>query len=153
MSQAFECAECGNPRVLMGPCQHCASAELPNVFVDTIELNIKRGLPTVEEALEQLMEYLRMASELGIKAIILIHGYGSSGEGGRIKWAIHEALENNRYADRVEEYYYGEQVPYGTQACQALLKQRPGLKQYLKHFKAGNAGMTVLLLGSTRRSA
>ena len=153
MSQAFECAECGNPRVLMGPCQHCASAELPNVFVDTIELNIKRGLPTVEEALEQLTEYLRMASELGIKAIILIHGYGSSGEGGRIKWAIHEALENNRYADRIEEYYYGEQVPYGTQACQALLKQRPGLKQYLKHFKAGNAGMTVLLLGSTRRSA
>lgn len=153
MSQAFECAECGNPRVLMGPCQHCASAELPNVFVDTIELNIKRGLPTVEEALEQLTEYLRMASELGIKAIILIHGYGSSGEGGRIKWAIHEALENNRYTDRVEEYYYGEQVPYGTQACQALLKQRPGLKQYLKHFKAGNAGMTVLLLGSTRRSA
>ena len=153
MSQAFECAECGNLRVLMGPCQHCASAELPNVFVDTIELNIKRGLPTVEEALEQLTEYLRMASELGIKAIILIHGYGSSGEGGRIKWAIHEALENNRYADRVEEYYYGEQVPYGTQACQALLKQRPGLKQYLKHFKAGNAGMTVLLLGSTRRSA
>ena len=153
MSQAFECAECGNPRVLMGPCQHCASAELPNVFVDTIELNIKRGLPTVEEALEQLTEYLRMASELGIKAIILIHGYGSSGEGGRIKWAIHEALENNRYTDRVEEYYYGEQVPYGTQACQALLKQRPGLKQYLKHFKAGNASMTVLLLGSTRRSA
>ena len=153
MSQAFECAECGNPRVLMGPCQHCASAELPNVFVDTIELNIKRGLPTVEEALEQLTEYLWMASELGIKAIILIHGYGSSGEGGRIKWAIHEALENNRYADRIEEYYYGEQVPYGTQACQALLKQRPGLKQYLKHFKAGNAGMTVLLLGSTRRSA
>lgn len=153
MSQAFECAECGNPRVLMGPCQHCASAELPNVFVDTIELNIKRGLPTVEEALEQLTEYLRMASELGIKAIILIHGYGSSGEGGRIKWAIHEALENNRYADRVEEYYFGEQVPYGTQACQALLKKRPGLKQYLKHFKAGNAGMTVLLLGSTRRSA
>lgn len=153
MSQAFECAECGNPRVLMGPCQHCASAELPNVFVDTIELNIKRGLPTVEEALEQLTEDLQMASELGIKVIILIHGYGSSGEGGRIKWAIHEALENNRYADRVEEYYYGEQVPYGTQACQALLKQRPGLKQYLKHFKAGNAGMTVLLLGSTRRSA
>ncbi len=153
MPQAFECAECGNPRGLMGPCQHCASEELPEAFVDTIEINIKRGLPTVEEALEQLTEYLRMASELGIKAIILIHGYGSSGEGGRIKRAIHDALENNHYADRVEEYFFGEQVPYGSGACQALLKQRPGLKQYLKHFKAGNAGMTVLLLGADRRSA
>jgi hypothetical protein len=137
----------------MGSCQHCGSVELPNVFVDTIELNIKRDYPNVEEALEQFTECLRIATELGLKAIVLIHGYGSSGEGGRIKWAIHDGLENNHYADRVEEYFFGESVPYGSSACQTLLKQRPGLKRYLKHFKAGNAGMTVLLLGSGCRSA
>ena len=153
MAQAFECAECGNPRRFMGSCQHCSSEELPNAFVDTIELNIKQGLPSVEEALELLADYLRRAHQLGIKVIILIHGYGSSGEGGRIKWAIHDALENNHYADRIEEYFFGEQVPYGSKACQDLLKQRPGLKQYLRHFKAGNAGMTILLLGSGYRSA
>jgi hypothetical protein len=43
-----------------------------------------------------------------MKSIILIHGYGSSGEGGRIKRAIHEALERNHYADRVEEYSSGK---------------------------------------------
>jgi hypothetical protein len=143
MAQAFECAECGNPRGLMGACQHCASEELPNVFVDTIELNIKQDFPTVEEALEQL----------SLKAIILIHGYGSSGEGGRIKWAIQDALENNRYADRVQECYFGEQVPYGSQSYDMLIKQRPGLIRYLKHFKAANKGMTVLLLGAGARSA
>jgi hypothetical protein len=153
MTQAFDCAECGNPRVLMGGCQYCGSIELPNVFVDTIELNIKQGFPTVEEALDHLTEYLRMACQLGLKAIVLIHGYGSSGEGGRIKWAIHDALENNRYADRVDEYFFGEDVPFASATYYDLLKQRPGLKDYLKHFKAGNAGMTVLLLGSGRRSA
>ena len=90
---------------------------------------------------------------MGVKAIILIHGYGSSGEGGRIKWAIHDALENNRYSDRVEEYHFGEDVAFGSAAYHALLKRRPGLKPYLKRFKEGNAGMTVLLLGSQSRIA
>ena len=140
-------------RALFDQCPHCSSIALPILSSDTIELNIKQDGPYVDEALERLTEYLRKSLEVGIKVIVLIHGYGSSGEGGRIKWAIHDALENNRYADRVEEYYFGEQVPFGSQICQALLKQRPGLKQYLNHFKAGNVGMTILLLGSVRRSA
>jgi hypothetical protein len=125
----------------------------PDLSSDVVEINIKQGAPTVEEALELLTEHLRNCSELGIKAIVLIHGYGSSGEGGRIKWAIQDALENNYYADRVTEYFFGERVAYGTDAYHTLLKRRPGLKQYLKRFKEGNAGMTVLLLGMSHRNA
>jgi hypothetical protein len=140
-------------RALFNQCPHCGSDNLPVLSSDTIELNIKQDGPYVDEALERLTEYLRKSLELGIKAIVLIHGYGSSGEGGRIKWAIHDALENNRYSDRVDEYHFGENVAFGSQAYHALLKRRPGLKPYLKRFKEGNAGMTVLLLGSRSRSA
>ena len=143
-----QCPDCGNMRALFNQCPHCGSDSLPILSSDTIELNIKQDGPYVEEALERLTEYLRKSLEVGIKAIVLIHGYGSSGEGGRIKWAIHDALENNRYSDRVDEYYFGEDVAYGSQAYQALLRRRPGLKRYLKRFKEGNAGMTVLLLKS-----
>lgn len=135
-------------RALFDQCPHCSSTALPILSSDTIELNIKQDGPYVDEALERLMEYLRKSLEVGIKAIVLIHGYGSSGEGGRIKWAIHDALENNRYSDRVDEYYFGEDVAYGSEAYHALHKRRPGLKRYLKRFKEGNAGMTVLLLKS-----
>jgi hypothetical protein len=133
---------------LFNQCPHCGSEQLPTLNTDTIEINIKQGSPYVDEALELLTEQLRKCLDLGIKAIILIHGYGSSGEGGRIKWAIHDALENNRYSDRVEEYFYGENVAYGSESYYALLKRRPGLKRYLKRFKEGNTGMTVLLLGN-----
>ena len=153
MGHAFECSECGNPRNMMGSCEHCLSPSPPIVLVDAIELNIKRGMPTVEVALDALTEHLRVAHDLNVKAIILIHGYGSSGEGGHIKRAIHEAFELNRYADRVDEYFYGENVPYGSPAYHELMKKRPSLKRYLRHFKASNAGMTVLLLGSSYRSA
>ena len=153
MPQIAECPDCGNTRSLFGRCSHCGSSASPSLSSDIVELNIKQGNPTVEEALDRLTENIRELQDLGIKTIILIHGYGSSGEGGRIKRAIHDALDNNHYADRVEDYYFGEQVPFGSEAFQTLIKQRSGLKQYLRHFKAGNAGMTVLLLGSARRSA
>lgn len=151
--QIAECPDCGNARVWYGHCPYCRSITLPILNSDTIELNIKSGNPTVEEALDRLTRVVRELHDLDVKAIVLIHGYGSTGKGGRIKWAVHEALEHNQYADRIEGYYFGEQVPYGSQACQDLLKQRPGLRQYLKHFKVGNAGMTILLLGSGHRSA
>ena len=156
MPDIAECPECGNTRTLFGQCPHCRSDSPPDLSSDTIEINLKQGSPLVEEALEQLTDYLRKCLDLGIRAIVLIHGYGASGasgEGGHIKRAVHEALENNRFADRVEEFYFGENVAYGTHNYHTLLRRRPGLKRYLKRFKEGNAGMTVLLLGSSHRNA
>jgi len=153
VAEIAQCAECGNVRPVFDSCPHCGSTDSPTLSVDTIEINLKQGQPLVEDALENLTQTLRRSIDLGIKAIVLIHGYGSGGEGGQIKRAVHQALENNRYSDRVDEYYFGEQVPYGSAAYQSLVKRRPGLKAHLQQFKIGNPGITILLLGSYRRSA
>ncbi|QWE01508.1 Smr/MutS family protein [Polynucleobacter sp. JS-Mosq-20-D10] len=131
---------------MQGECRQCGSEELPFPHSDTMVLNLKFDSPSAEEALDRLTIRLRRASEVGIKAIILIHGYGASGEGGKIKWAVHDALENNYFSDRVDEYHFGEQTAFGSESYHALLRRRPGLRAYLKHFKEGNAGMTVLIL-------
>ena len=153
MAEIAQCLVCGNVRPVFGQCPHCGSTEAPSLAVDTIEINLKQGQPLVEDALENLTHHLRRSIDLGIKAIVLIHGYGSGGEGGQIKRAVHQALENNRYSDRVDEYYFGEQVPYGSSAYQLLVKRRPGLKSYLQQFKMGNPGITILLLRPYDRSA
>jgi hypothetical protein len=131
---------------MLGECRQCGSEELPMPHSDTIVLNLKFDNPSAEEALERLTISLRRASEVNIKAMIVIHGYGASGEGGRIRWTVHNALKNNYFSDRVNEYHFGEQTAFGSDAYHALLRRRPGLKGYLKHFKEGNAGMTVLIL-------
>jgi len=146
VAHSFECLNCGNPRGMLGECRQCGSEDLPIPHSDTMVLNLKFDSPSTEDALDRLTIGLRRASEVGIKAIILIHGYGASGEGGKIKRAIHEALDNNYFSDRVDEYHFGEQTAFGSEAYHALLRRRPGLKAYLKHFKVGNAGMTVLIL-------
>ena len=146
MTHSFECPECGNPRGMIGECRQCGSEDLPIPHSDTMVFNLKFDNPSAEEALDRLTIGLRRASEVGIKAMILIHGYGASGEGGRIKWVVHDALEKNYFSDRVDEYHFGEKTAFGSEAYHALLRRRPGLKAYLKHFKEGNAGMTVLIL-------
>jgi hypothetical protein len=90
--------------------------------------------------------HIRGASEAGIRALIVIHGYGSSGSGGKIKWVVRDALENNYFSDRVDEYYFGEDLALGSSGYQAVMKRRASLKQHLSQFKIGNAGMTVLLM-------
>ena len=150
---SFECPDCGNPRGMGNQCRFCASQSAPVSLSDTLVFNLKSDGPTVEEALDRLRNTIRNACDHGIKAIILIHGYGASGQGGRIKWAVHDALENNHFSDRVDEYHFGEQTAYGSEAYHTLLRRRPGLKGYLKHFKEGNAGMTVLILSSRPRIA
>jgi hypothetical protein len=141
-----ECPECGNPRPLMGNCMHCGSTELPQALTDTVVINLEAGGPTAEEALERLTSQVRAASEAGIRALIVIHGYGSSGSGGKIKWVVRDALENNYFSDRVDEYYFGEELALGSSGYQAVMKRRASLKQHLSQFKIGNAGMTVLLM-------
>lgn len=144
--QPTECPECGNPRALLGECAHCGSHSVPLAVRDCIVLNLEIGGPSGEEALDRLTQTIRGASEVGIRALIVIHGYGSSGTGGKIKWVVRDALENNFFSDRVDEYYFGEGIAFASSGYHALLKRRPSLKEHLAPFKVGNAGMTVLLM-------
>ena len=49
------------------------------------EVDLERGMPTVRAALQQLSFELWRGRSLGCAAVKLIHGYGSSGKGGRIR--------------------------------------------------------------------
>ena len=141
-----ECLECGNPRPLIGSCKHCGSTDLPQALTDTVVINLESDGPTAEEALERLTHQVRAASEAGIRALIVIHGYGSSGPGGKIKWVVRNALENNYFSDRVDEYYFGEDLAFASSGYNVVIKRRSSLKQHLSQFKMGNAGMTLLLM-------
>jgi hypothetical protein len=130
----------------MGNCKHCGSTDLPQALTDTVVINLESDGPTAEEALERLTHQVRAASEAGIRALIVIHGYGSSGPGGKIKWVVRNALENNYFSDRVDEYYFGEDLAFASSGYHAVIKRRSSLKQHLSQFKMGNAGMTLLLM-------
>ena len=145
---AFECLECGNPRGLLpAGCPYCGSSEPPFAHADYATINLERGLPVVEDALQRLDTFIRAGFDAGLKWLVVLHGYGSSGQGGRIRHAIRADLAGNRWADRVREYYNGETVTHASDLNLTRSGSRDGLFPFLASRRlVGNAGVTILLM-------
>ena len=146
MKHSYECSVCGNARPVTGQCPFCNSTLAPIAYSDIDVINLELDSPTSEEAVDQLTHYIRAASEANVRALVVIHGYGSSGKGGNIRKKIREALEHNYFADRISEYYHGEDLKHQSDAYREIIKRRPTLKRHLKRFKEGNAGITLLIM-------
>ncbi len=72
------------------------------------ELNLEYGMPTVDTALRWLESELSAARKMGRPALKLIHGYGSSGKGGKIRTACRKYLREQIDAGRVRLVIRGE---------------------------------------------
>jgi len=55
-------------------------------------LNLEKGLPTVEEGRRRLLEEVKRTKQNGGAVLKVIHGYGSSGTGGRLREGIRKSL-------------------------------------------------------------
>jgi|FLOH01.1.fsa_nt_gi hypothetical protein len=56
-------------------------------------INIEAGLPLVKEALLNFDRELKFAQSQDVGILKIIHGYGSSGTGGKIKIALRQKLK------------------------------------------------------------
>ena len=59
------------------------------------EVNLERGMPTADQAVRQLTFYIHNSRARGYEVLKIIHGYGSSGTGGKIR------LEARKYLTRL----------------------------------------------------
>ena len=145
---AFECLECGNPRGLLpAECPYCGSAQPPFAHTDYAIINLERGLPVVEDALQRLDTFIRAGFDAGLKWLVVVHGYGSSGQGGRIRQAVRADLAGNRWADRVREHYAGEAIASAADLRLSRSGSREGLYAFLVSRRlVGNAGASILLM-------
>lgn len=49
------------------------------------EINLEERMPTCDDALSELKTAIQSAKQSKYKCLIIIHGYGSSGKGGKIR--------------------------------------------------------------------
>ena len=61
------------------------------------EVNLEAGKPLVDQAIKRLTFELSHSRALGCTVLKIIHGYGSSGTGGRIR------TESRKYLSRLRE--------------------------------------------------
>ena len=106
------------------------------------EVNIEKGHPPVDEAMRRMVNGLMTAKREGIKSVVLIHGYGSSGEGGAIKAAVRRKLRNPVLRGTVRDYAAGEDW---MNKKKDFLNMCPDLKEW-KRYVDGNKGLTIVML-------
>lgn len=108
-------------------------------------VNVKDGMPTIEEARDLLKQEIASARQAGAKAMKIIHGYGSTGKGGVIKDAIRKSLSLRKKEGKISGYIIGEKwTIFNDEARKALesageLNGDPDLERC-------NEGITIVLL-------
>lgn len=108
-------------------------------------INIEAGMPTVEQAQVRLLSELRRARAERAAAVKIIHGYGSSGSGGKLRTAMRSYLAQLHRSGKVGCYVAGEDWSIFHPAARELLNACPELGRD-RDLERGNPGITIALL-------
>lgn len=99
----------------------------------------------MEQALERLERDLREARPCGAKVVRVIHGYGSSGRGGKIRDAVRRELGRKLARCEVKAVTLGESYSSTTNAGRDLLSRFKELKP-TERSDSANPGITIVEL-------
>lgn len=108
-------------------------------------INLEAGRPTVEEARKKLAAALEAARREKTGALKLIHGYGSTGTGGKLREGIRKSLTLRRKEGKIAGFIAGENFGPFDEGAAAMLAKRPELRRDAD-FGRGNYGITVVIL-------
>ena len=91
------------------------------------EINIEYGMPTVDVAIPLLNERLRSLKKSGVKAVKIIHGYGSTGKGGKLRKATFSLLDQMKASGLIRDFVIGEQQSKFEVRTLTLIDKMPQL--------------------------
>jgi len=144
------CSVCGNEvEAGISPCPFCqaeggGSRPQPAGPMHRT-VNLEKGMPLVQQALDRMELELAAGRKQGIKVLTLIHGYGSSGEGGAIKTAVLRQLQFLRHQGRIKEVIPGEEFEGRSGRGRQWLRRFPFLRDH-RDLNRGNPGIILVLL-------
>ncbi len=145
------CPVCGNEAALdQRSCRFCGASigtAAPAANGSTLHrvINIERGRPLVETALRKMENELTRARTERVLVVTLIHGYGSSGKGGRIRTECRKVLDHLRAAKSIKEVVAGEDFRKRTGPGKYLVNRFPELAVACRS-DFSNPGITIVVI-------
>ena len=109
------------------------------------EVNIKYDMPTSADAVKRVTYNIRNGKRWGCSAIKIIHGYGSTGKGGKIRTEIRRYLENQKTKGFIRDYIPGEDFSIFSDGTRKAFDLCDDLRhdEDLERF---NNGITIIVL-------
>jgi hypothetical protein len=108
-------------------------------------VNLKEGMPLVNQALMQMGRELAAARREGCALVKLIHGYGSTGAGGEIRIAVQRRLREMNERGEIRSFIFGENWAQSDEQAWKIVSARKELKQD-RDLGKGNRGITIVEL-------
>lgn len=149
-SQQVLCAQCGNLRkMILSECPFCGEIKtLDNLQSQKLiyVINLEINMPTVEAAMDRFQDHLDVIKGKGMRIVKVIHGHGSSGNGGKIRQAFRQAMDYGLWGESIIEVFYGEVLLTHHPEFKNLLERYPSIKQSITKDMQGNPGITLLIM-------
>ena len=108
-------------------------------------INLEEGFPTRDQAYQKLETALARARKDSIAVLKLIHGYGSTGAGGVLRFAIRGFLRQRKEKGEIAVFVNGESWSSFDERSKTLFTKVP-LLVVDSDLGRGNKGITLVLL-------
>ena len=109
------------------------------------EINLEIGSPDTISALKQLEFYIASTRVAKGKVIKIIHGYGSSGKGGKIRGAVRRMLKEYKDTGRLTLLIKGENFSVFDASTRYLIEKYPETARD-PDLNNANSGITYIML-------
>jgi hypothetical protein len=108
-------------------------------------LNIEANRPSLDEARRGMIEAIRAAKRDGIRVLKVIHGYGSTGKGGKLCVGLRKSFGLRKQEGVIRDFIPGEDFSVFDTVTLRLLEQVPDIRGD-SDLGMINEGITVLWL-------
>ncbi|WP_163340031.1 Smr/MutS family protein [Desulfopila sp. IMCC35008] len=148
------CEVCGNDiPAASSSCRFCGSPQSGHQGVSSSPkkdfrrkvVNLERGMPAAEDAIRFLEAAISEARAQRISILTVIHGYGSSGKGGKIRRECHSILDYKCSKGELQDYLPGEDFSRRNGPTKSLLRRYPQLLSD-RNLDRGNRGISLIIL-------
>jgi len=112
---------------------------------DIRTFNVEADFPSLEEARRLVIEAIRKARRDGVRVLKIIHGYGSSGKGGKLCIGLRKSFALRKKEGVLKAAIAGESFSIFNRTTLDLLEAVPELRGD-PDLDATNEGVTVLWL-------
>ena len=108
-------------------------------------INLEEGFPTRDQAYQKLDDGLARARKDGIAVLKVIHGYGSTGAGGVLRFAVRGFLRQRKDKGEIAAFVNGESWSSFDERSKLIFAKAPELVMD-SDIGRGNKGITLVLL-------
>ena len=107
--------------------------------------NIEADFPGLDDARRRVIAEVRKAKREGVRVLKIIHGYGSSGKGGKLCVGLRKSFRLRKEEGVIKDFIAGEAFSIFHEPTLVLLEAVPALRGD-PDLDAINEGVTILWL-------